>query len=189
MNGRKKIATAAVAAIATVTVATAFAAPANRTFSAGQFELGFGGSESVSKGLKVKPRGTIKDINVEVALQNQQNSDYVLLLQHPTGKTIHLSSGNGGTGNGYGSGQGCGSTVTFDDDATNDIEDTEGINTLLFGSYQPEEVNENVNEKGLDDLVGLKLNGKWRLVATNTEPTGVAELECFKIEAKYKTAN
>jgi len=183
----RRIGMVAVAGIASVTVATAVAATKDKTFSAGTFELGFGGSESVSKSFKVKTKGKIQDVDVQVALQNQQNSDYVLLLQHPSGETIHLSSGNGGSGNGFGSGQGCGSTVTFDDEATADIEDTEGVNTLLFGEYQPEQVNENVNEPGMDELEGKKLNGKWTLIATNTEPTGVAQLECFKLETTYKT--
>ena len=189
MNGRmKRIATAAIAGIASVTVATAVAAPKTKTFSTGEVSVGIGNAGSASKSLKVKPKGKIKDLNVVVGFNTNQNSDYSFVLRHPSGKTVHLSSGNGGSGNGYGSG-GCGSTVTFDDDADNDITDTEGVNTLLSGTYNTEEWDDVSQTGGLDKLDGRKLNGRWELIFFQGEETGAGELECFKLEATYKPKN
>ena len=105
----------------------------------------------------------------------------------PGGETVHLSSGNGGSGSGYGSG-GCNSAATFDDEASVAIESTEGIDTLLSEEYEPEELDTNTQQGGLDKLDGKKLNGKWQLLFLSPEETGFGELECFEIEATYKPA-
>jgi subtilisin-like proprotein convertase family protein len=189
MHGRtKRITTAAVAAIASISVATAIAATKERTFSTGAISVGIGGAQSASKSLKVKPKGKIKDVNVVVGFDTNQNSDYTFLLRHPSGKIVHLSSGNGGSGSGYGSG-GCNSAATFDDDVNNDITDTEGVDTLLSETYNTEEWFHVTQSGGLDKLDGLKVNGRWQLLFTSTEETGAGDLECFEIEATYKTPN
>jgi hypothetical protein len=184
----KKIATAAMVGIASISVATAMAATKDKTFSTGTISVGIGGSQIDSKSLKVKPKGKIKDVNVVVGFDTNQNEDYAFILRHPSGETVHLSSGNGGSGSGYGSG-GCGSVATFDDDADNDITDTEGIDTLLSGTYNTEEWNHVTESGGLDKLDGRKLNGKWELIFLSTVDTGAGQLECFEIEATYKTQN
>ena len=59
------------------------------------------------------------------------------------------------------------------------IESTEGIDTLLSGTYEPEELDTNTQQGGLDKLDGKKLNGKWKLIFLSTENTGFGQLECF----------
>lgn len=177
-----------VAGIASISVATAMAATKDKTFSTGAISIGIGGEQSESKSLKVKTKGKIKDINVVVGFDTNENQDYAFILKHPSGETVHLSSGNGGSGSGYGSG-GCGSAATFDDDVDNDIVDTEGVDTLLSGTYNTEEWNHVTESGGLDNLDGKKLNGKWELIFLSTEYTGAGDLECFEIEATYKTVN
>jgi len=186
MNGRmKRIAMAAVAGIASVTVATAMGATKEKTFSTGVISNGVAGSDSSTQALKVKTKGKIKDIDVVVGFDTFQNEDYSFVLRHPSGETVHLSSGNGGSGSGYGSG-GCASAATFDDESNVAIESTEGIDTLLAGTYEPEELDSNTQQGGLDKLDGLKLNGKWELVFLSTEETGAGDLECFELQATYK---
>ena len=187
MNGRlKRIAMAGVAGLASITVATAVAATKDKTFSSGTISTGVPDEGVAVRTLKVKTKGKIKDINASVSLTTTSNQDMTFLLRHPSGKTIHLSSGNGGSGNGYGT-NGCGNPVTFDDEAADPVEDTEGVDTLFEGSYQPEQVDTNGNG-GLSELDGKKLNGKWQLVVVDTDEFAGGTLRCFKLEAKYKTA-
>jgi len=190
MNGRsKRIATAAVAGIASITVATALAAPAERTFSSGNFSKGIPDEGVAVKTLNVKKKCTIKDVNALVALETTFNQDFALYLMHPSGETIHLSSNNGGDGNGYGSG-GCAGAVAFDDEAELKIDSFEGVNKTFFNddSYQPEQVDTN-GIGGLEDLDGLKLKGKWKLIASDTEQFGAGALKCFKLDVRYKSPN
>ncbi len=190
MNGRtKKIATAAVAGIASITAATAFAAPIDKTFSSGNFSTVVPDEGVAVKTLNVKQKGTIKDVNALVALDTTFNGDYALYLMHPSGKTIHLSSNNGDAGDGYGSG-GCAGAVAFDDEAQLKIDSFEGINKTFFNddSYQPEEVDTN-GLGGLEDLDGRKLNGKWKLIASDTDQFGSGVLKCFKLDVRYQSTN
>jgi subtilisin-like proprotein convertase family protein len=178
------------AAILVLLVAgVAFAATKTKTFSSGDLNKPVGHGDTLTQNLKVKKKGKIKDLDVVVALETNVNEDYTFLVRHPSGKTIHLSSGNGASGNGYGSGltEGCGSTVTFDDEAETHITETEGIDTLLSGPYQPEQRDEVSHIGGLEQLDGKKLQGKWQLVVTDVaHASGLASLECFQVKAKYK---
>ena len=186
MNARaRRIATAAVAAIASVTVATAVAAPAEKTLSSGEISKVVPHESVLVQTLKMKKKGKVKDVDVRVGLSTNSNEDYTFLLRHPGGKTIHLSSGNGGSGNGYGSGS-CSDSVRFDDEAGTPVEDLEGVNTLLFGQYQPEEYNEVADTDGLSELDGKKVNGRWQLLVIDTEPVGLGTLDCFELDLTYK---
>lgn len=186
MNGRKKrIAAAAIAGLASITVATAVAATNDKTFSSGTINVGVPDEGVAVKTLKVKTKGTIKDVNAFVGLETTINQDYALYLMHPSGKTIHLSSNNGGTGDGYGTG-GCSGAVAFDDEAQFPIEDFEGVNKTFEGSFKPEQRDLNDNG-GLEELDGRKLNGKWKLIVSDTDEFASAVLECFKLGVEYKT--
>ncbi|HYH61646.1 MAG TPA: hypothetical protein VD766_07240 [Solirubrobacterales bacterium] len=185
-GSKRRIGMALAAGIASISVATALGATKEKTFSTGVISNGVAGSDSSTQALKVKTKGKIKDIDVVVGFDTFQNEDYSFVLRHPSGETVHLSSGNGGSGSGYGSG-GCASAATFDDESNVAIESTEGIDTLLAGTYEPEELDSNTQQGGLDKLDGLKLNGKWELVFLSTEETGAGDLECFELEATYKS--
>jgi subtilisin-like proprotein convertase family protein len=156
-------------------------------FSTGNFDMGIPEEGVAVKNLKVKTKGTIKDVNVLVGLSTTFNEDYALYLMHPSGKTIHLSSNNGGNGDGYGNGD-CASAVRFDDEAVLEIDSFEGVNKTFFADddYQPEEVDTN-GLGGLEDLDGKKVNGKWKLIASDTTQFGAGTLDCFKLEVEYKT--
>lgn len=173
----KRIATAAVAGIASISVATAVAATKEKTFSTGEIDKGVAHQSVLVQNLKVKTKGKIKDLNAYVEFETFSNEDYTMLLRHPSGKTIQLSSGNGGSGNGY--------SATFDDEADTPIEDTEGVDTLLSGTYQPEQFDE-FTAGGLRELDGKKLQGKWQLIVVDTTEVGLGELEQFDIQATYK---
>ncbi len=180
---------AAVAGIASVTVATAVGATKEKTFSSGALSKVVPDEAVAVQTLNVKTKGTIKDVNALVGLETTINQDYALYLRHPSGKTIHLSSNNGGNGNGngYGSG-GCGGAMTFDDEAEVAIDSFDGVNATFFeGSYQPEQTDQN-DIGGLEELDGKKLNGKWQLLASDTDAGAGAVLRCFKLEVEYKTA-
>lgn len=186
MNGQKRIATATVAAIASVTVATAFGATNDKTFSSGPLNKVVPDEAVAVQTLNVKTKGTIKDVNALVGLETTINQDYALYLRHPSGETIHLSSNNGGNGNGYGSG-GCGGAMTFDDEAEVAIDSFEGMDATFFeASYQPEQTDQN-DFGGLEELDGKKLSGKWQLLASDTDAGGGAGLDCFKLKIRYKT--
>lgn len=64
--------------------------------------------------------GKIKDVNVSFAAEHNVIADLSFFLESPTGRLVHLTSGNGGIGDGYGSQNvdGCGSTTTFNDEPT-----------------------------------------------------------------------
>lgn len=169
------------------TAAVAFAAKQqSKVFGPGDFSLGIGHEEVVAKKIKIKPQGTIKDIDVRMAAVSSANEDYTFVLRHPSGKMIHLSSGNGGTADNYGSG--CSSPVVFDDEAETEIEQLEGVNQFIEGSWQPEQRNEVGDTGGLEELDGMKLKGTWSLIAIDTEPIGLGTLKCFKVDATYKPA-
>jgi subtilisin-like proprotein convertase family protein len=178
------------AAVLTLLVAgVAFAATKTKTFSSPDLAKDIGHGDTLTQNLKIKKKGKIKDLDVSVALETNVNEDYTFLVRHPSGKTIHLSSGNGASGNGYGSGlsQGCTGLVTFDDEAVGHITDTEGVDTLLDGPYQPEQRDEVSDVGGLEELDGKQLQGKWQLIVTDiAHASGLAELECFQVKAKYK---
>jgi subtilisin-like proprotein convertase family protein len=178
MNRRiRRIATGAAAGIASVSVATAIAAPKEKTFSTGDIDKGVTHQSVLVQSLKVKPKGKIKDINAFVAFETNSNADYTMVLRHPSGKSIQLTSGNGGSGNGY--------TATFDDEADDLIEETEGVDTFLGETYRPEQWDD-FTGGGLRELDGKKLQGKWQLIVIDTTETGLGSLEQFDIQATYK---
>jgi subtilisin-like proprotein convertase family protein len=152
--------------ILVVVAATGVALAAVKNVSSGEIEKNVDASHVVTKTLNVKKQGKIKDVNVGVALQTNQNSDYAMLLDPPKGPMVHLASGVGGSGSGFGTT--CATAATFDDENGDDIEDTEGIDTNL----------------GSDTLNGKQMKGKWTLIAMSTEDTGGADLQCFKLELK-----
>jgi subtilisin-like proprotein convertase family protein len=179
----------AAAVLVLLVAGVAFGATKTKTFSSGDVVKPIGHGDTLTQKLNIKKKGKIKDVDIVVALQTNVNEDYTFLVRHPSGKTIHLSSGNAGSGNGYGSSltQGCGSSVTFDDEADTHISETEGVEMLLSGPYQPEQREDLTNTGGLEDLDGKKLQGKWELIVTDVAPqSGLASLECFKVKAKYK---
>jgi subtilisin-like proprotein convertase family protein len=143
------------------------------------------------KKLNITKRGKIKDVNVTVAADHNEIKDLTFLLESPKGKFVHLSSGNGGSGSGYGSGvtDGCASTMSFDDEATDDVQDYEGVDHVFSGPYKPESFYINNPGQGLAALDGTQMKGKWKLIVMDTEEIGGGELQCFKLRIRYNTPN
>jgi subtilisin-like proprotein convertase family protein len=165
----------------------ALAATKTKTYSSGNISKGLGGGTTVVQTLNVKQKGTIKDLDVGVALDTNENDDFAFLLMSPKGKAVHLSSGNGGSGSGYGSDCTASEITTFDDEAAQDIQDYEGVDHVFDGvSYKPEQYDSNSQSGGLSAMDGKQIHGKWRLVVIQTEDTGGGALKCFKLTAKYK---
>lgn len=174
-------------ALALVATGIAFGAVKKGTFSSGDLSIPVPDNQSVTKKLKVKRAGKIKDLNVVFAAEFANNDEITAVLRHPSGKAVHLTSGNGGTANGYGStlDDGCEGAMRFDDEAQLDVQDFEGQDQLFSGSYKPEAYEEFMNQGGLRALDGKQLRGVWELTVTDTEEFGSNKLECFKLQAQY----
>jgi subtilisin-like proprotein convertase family protein len=169
--------------ILAVAVLAGTALAATKTFSSGNINKGIGSSHVTTQTLNVKKKGKIKDVNVGVALETNENSDYALVLDPPKGPMVHLASGVGGSGSGFG--DSCASAATFDDETGDDIEDTVGVDTNLGnGTWTSEQWFHVTESGGLDTLNGKKMKGKWTLIALSTEPTGAGDLACFKLDIK-----
>ena len=166
-----------------------FAATKTIRRSTGDISLAIPDERVASKALVIKNAGKIKDVNVTVAADHNEIKDLTFLLESPKGRLVHLSSGNGGSGNGYGSGitDGCASTMAFDDEATDDVQDYEGVDHVFSGGYKPESFYVNNPGQGLAELDGTKMKGKWKLIAMDTEEIGGGVLQCFKLKIRYKT--
>ena len=159
--------------------------------SSGDISVAIPDERAGSKRLVIKKRGKIKDVNVTVAADHNEVKDLTFLLESPKGRFIHLSSGNGGSGSGYGSSNtdGCGSTMTFDDEATDDVQDYEGVDHVFSGGYKPESYFVNNPGQGLAELDGTQMKGKWKLIVMDTEEIGGGVLQCFKLRIRYNTPN
>ena len=185
------MAAALVALVSLAGAALALGATKTKTFSAGHFAKGVPNDGALSKSLKVKKKGKIKDVNVTVALSTNENDDYDFYVVGPGGQVVQLSTGNGLSGSGYG-GTGdldCADpadTVTFDDEAAENIDDFEGINKVFSGPYQPEGRDEVTGQFGLNSLDGKQLKGTWRLIVGDNEEIGAGTVQCFKVTAKYR---
>ena len=177
---RKAIGAAAVLAL----LGAGSASAATKTFTAGGLPKAWPIEAAFNKKLKIKKKGKLKDVNVHVGVGTNQNDSITLLLRHPGGKVIHLTSENGGTGNGYNPG------TIFDDEAEKDVGDYEGVDHVFVGPYQPEDWEEFSNQGGLRRLDGKKLQGTWELIAIDTQELGFpgGTLSQFKVEAQYKPA-
>jgi len=192
-----RLAPALVVPALAATVAVATAAPANAagaeefTVSTGTIFKAIPDQDAVSQKLVVKKAGKIKDVNVSFAAEHNVIADLSFFLESPTGRLVHLTSGNGGIGDGYGSQNvdGCGSTTTFNDEADVNVRDFEGVNTTFSGPYQPESRQLNQPTTGLSKLDGTKTKGAWKLIAADTDELAGGKLECFKLNFKYNPAN
>ncbi|MDQ3728654.1 MAG: hypothetical protein M3355_03590 [Actinomycetota bacterium] len=173
-------------AVAMVSVAVA-ATTVTKTFSTGTVSRGVPDNSGVVQKLKIKRAGKIKDLNVSVALDTFENDDFDFALLSPKGKVVGLSTGNGASGNGYGNG--CGDVLTFDDEATNNVADFEGIDHKFGGeSLQPESYDDGNQTGGLQTLDNTQLRGTWKLVVLDNEQFGFGALRCFKVQAKFRPA-
>jgi subtilisin-like proprotein convertase family protein len=175
-------------------IALTFSAPANAApskkliVSSGAIHVGIPDTGAGTKALVVKKAGTITDVNVIIAAEHPAVSDLTFLLRSPKGKVIHLSSGNGGDANGYGttdSSTGCTQTMSFNDQAADDVANYEGVDHVFSGGYKPESWDEFNPGHSLDSLDGLNMKGKWQLIATDTTELAGGELACFKLNIKY----
>lgn len=180
---------ALVSALALAVAIPALAATEEITRSTGDISKVISDEDAVSQKLVVDKVGKVKDVNVVVAADHNQNSDLTFVLESPGGRLVHLSSGNGASGNGYGSSgtPGCGSTMTFDDEATEDVTDYEGVDHLFSGKYKPESFFEDNPADGLAKLNGVQMKGTWKLIAMDTEEFGGGQLQCFKLKITYQT--
>lgn len=178
-----------VPALALAVSITALAATKTIKRSSGDLTKGIPDERAVSQKLVVSKAGKIKDVNVIVAADHTTVSDLTFVLESPKARLVHLSSGNGGNGNGYGGSNtaGCGSTMTFDDEAVDDVSSYEGVDHLFSGSYKPESWYENNAALGLAELDGTQMKGTWKLIAMDTEEFASGLLQCFKLKIRYQT--
>jgi subtilisin-like proprotein convertase family protein len=163
------------------TVLPAAAAPKKLFRSTGDIDVTVPDQDSVTKRLFVGRAGTIKDLDVLVAANHTVICDLTIMLRSPQGRVVHLTSTNGGNGNGYGSDSvdGCDSTMTFDDEASQAVEDFDGVDHLVEGAYRPESRTETTATGGLATFDGLNMKGTWDLIVTDTDQFAPGEPECF----------
>lgn len=169
-------------------VDTAIAAQKVMVKSTGDLQRALPATGVQSQPLTIKPKGTITDVDVVLAMDTEANQYSSFYLRHPSGRMVLLSSGNGGFGDGYGSldGQGCELPMKFDDEAPENISETVDSNGAISGAHQPQEKQEGVATSGLGRLDGLRTDGRWELIVANA---GVASvLECVKLRITYKPA-
>lgn len=157
--------------------------------STGDISKGIPDEQAISQKLVISKAGKIKDVNVIVAVDHVTVGDISLALQSPSGRIVHLSSGNGKDGNGYGSGitDGCASTATFDDEGAEDVADYNGVDHTFSGGYKPESWFVNNSSLGLAQLDGTKMKGTWKLIVMDTEEFAGGALQCFKLKITYQT--
>jgi subtilisin-like proprotein convertase family protein len=171
------------AALAIALLGVGTASAAEKTFTAGGLPKDFTDEGTITKKLKIKPKGKIKDVNVHFGVQIGSNDSVTALLRHPSGTAIHLTSGNGGDANGYSAG------TIFDDEAEDEVQNYEGVDHVFSGPYKPEEHEDFFDEGGLRRLDGKKLQGTWELIVIDTNEFGSGgTLSQFKVQAKYKPA-
>jgi subtilisin-like proprotein convertase family protein len=156
-----------------------------KTFSSGSINEAFGSlgqptiTEEIDLNKKRFKRSKVKDVDVGVRISHSYNLDVDLSLTAPNGRSVDLSSDNGGSGeDDYGSGStSCSGTKTvFNDEAETSIEDG---SSPFNGQFLPEE--------RLSTLDGSKVKGPWRLTVTDDftiDTDGV--LHCFDLKVKYK---
>jgi subtilisin-like proprotein convertase family protein len=94
--------------------------------------------------------GTIGDLNVNLTLHHTYDSDLVITLISPTGKTVTLANKNGGSGDNF-------LGTIFDDQATTSISSG---SAAFAGSFRP--------ISSLATLNGDDLNGVWTLQIADT---------------------
>lgn len=183
MGSRRGFRTALAFAASSMVALLAISGSANgatktKTISSGDIDMTIPGMDIATSMLKVRPKGRIKDVKVNVRISHQFVDDVFLLLVDPRGNPVNLSTGNGGDGDDYGTGStDCGgSFTTFSDAAATPI--TAGL-APFGGSFMP--------ETPFADLKGGKTQGGWRLHAIDGDgPTG-GTLHCWELEIKYRT--
>jgi subtilisin-like proprotein convertase family protein len=113
----------------------------------------------------------IAKVRVAVYAPHTADGDLEFTLVSPSGLSIDLSSGNGGTGDNYGTS--CSpdaNRTTFDDDAGTKIL----AGTPPFrGSFVPEEL--------LAQLIGHSANGTWRLIVRDVNAGDTGSLQCWSL--------
>lgn len=163
------------------------AAPLKLFRSTGNIDVTVPDQDSVTKRLFIGKAGKIKDLDVLVAANHTVISDLTIMLRSPQGRVVHLTSNNGGNSNGYGSDSvdGCASTMTFSDEASQAVDDFDGVDHLFEGAYRPESRIETTSSGGLARFDGLNMKGTWELIVTDTDEFAPGELECFALGFTY----
>ena len=122
-------------------------------------------------------RSKVQDVNVGVWIDHVYDEDVDISVTGPTGRTVDLSSDNGGSEDDYGSGTpGCGGTLTvFNDEAETLI--TDGA-APYAGQFQP--------EQRLSDLDRTKVKGTWSVEVVDDFSLFGGTLKCAELEVKYR---
>lgn len=106
----------------------------------------------------------LDDINVTINIDHTWDSDLTISLQSPSGTTVILSDGNGGSANNY-------TDTVFDDDAATPI--TSG-SAPFTGEFQP--------EGSLADFNGESTLGDWTLIVYDGAGGDGGTINLFEIE-------
>jgi subtilisin-like proprotein convertase family protein len=137
----------------------------------------------VLNSIKVKPRGTVKDVNVAVRITHPDSTDLTLSLYHRTG-AVNLADVRPKDGTAlspdYGAGApACAGAVftTFDDAAPLSIATA---TSPFAGAVRP--------EAGLRQLNGTSLKGGWQLGVLDGYTNQVGTLNCWRVTVRYKPA-
>ncbi|MFD0861144.1 reprolysin-like metallopeptidase [Sungkyunkwania multivorans] len=106
----------------------------------------------------------ITDVNVTINVTHTWDADLTITITSPSGTTVELTSGNGGSGDNY-------TNTVFDDDATTPI--TAG-SAPFTGSFQP--------EGSLAAFNGEISNGDWILSASDSALFDTGTIDSWSIE-------
>jgi subtilisin-like proprotein convertase family protein len=127
---------------------------------------------TVTVPVNVPDAGLVSDVNAGIRLNHTFDADQDISLSDPAGRTIDLSSDNGGSGDNYGTGSNdcAGSLTTFDDEAGTSI--TAGV-APFSGSFRP--------EGSLATFDGRGMNGTWNFTFTDDLGGDVGTLGCARL--------
>lgn len=121
----------------------------------------------VTDSIYLQQSGVITDININLSINHQNDSDLYIQLRRPGVNLIQLSTQNGGTGDNY-------INTTFDDEA--EISITEA-NAPFTGSFKP--------ENPLSYFDNTELKGTWSLRILNNSLNFSGELVSWCINFTY----
>ncbi|WP_055393600.1 proprotein convertase P-domain-containing protein [Flagellimonas eckloniae] len=118
----------------------------------------------VSRTVNFSTTSSVTDVNVTVDITHPWDSDLTITLSSPTGTSVELSSGNGGSGDDY-------TSTVFDDSGGTDI--TSG-SAPFTGTFRP--------EGNLSDFIGENPSGNWTLTVADNAGSDVGTLNSFSVE-------
>jgi subtilisin-like proprotein convertase family protein len=121
----------------------------------------------INDSIYLQQAGIITDININLSINHQNDSDLYIQLRRPGVSLIQLSTQNGGTGDNY-------INTTFDDEAEISITNA---NAPFTGSFRPE------NQLSFYDNTELK--GTWNLRILNNSFTLSGELVSWCISFSF----